>query len=189
MRRLKQGGTSGVLRFFERFKTFAVQGSVVEMTLSAMFYNMVYAMATSILMPILGVVAFGFDLSDLTITLKEPVVVEGGKQLQEAVKIDVGYFLQTVLQFLMVAIPVFLLFHYFYPKVAASWGKVHRPKQEPPSCDCPIQASVVSALLENQKSSNTGKPTKTEEELLVEIRDLLRQLNAAQQEEFGKNLK
>lgn len=176
MRRLKYGGTSEVLRFFERFKTFAVQGSVIEMTLSAMFYNIVYAMATSILMPIIGVVAFGFDLSDLTITLKDPVVVEGGKQLQEAVKIDVGYFLQTVLQFLMVAIPVFLLLQYFYPKVSASWGKFHRPKQEPPSSFGPVQASVVSALLESQKVS--GKPSKTEEELLVEIRDLLRQLNA-----------
>ena len=199
MRRQFKGDASEVLRFFARFKSFALPGGFVELTLGALFYNITYALASNILMPIIGLGVFGFDLSNLTITLKEPVVVEGGKQLKEAVKIELGSFIETVLQFIMVALAIFLFFNYCYPKIAVLLHKqpdlpaarpevrtaAHAPENSENS-DTDIVEKISSALVASQSSPHPLQDKKTQEELLLEIKELLQKLTAGNSSSSAK---
>ena len=72
----------------QEFKKFAIRGNVVDMAV--------------------GVIIGGVNFTDLKLTLKK-AVMEGDKVVSPAVTINYGNFLQTTLDFLIIAIAVFLL--------------------------------------------------------------------------------
>jgi large conductance mechanosensitive channel len=88
------------------FKEFAMKGNVVDMAvgiiIGAAFGKIVASFVGDILMPPLGMALGGVDFSDLAVVLKEAV---GDTP---AVKLAWGKFVQTVIDFLIVAIAVFV---------------------------------------------------------------------------------
>ncbi len=92
--------------FFKEFKEFAVQGNVVDMAIGiiigAAFGKIVSSFVSDILMPPIGVVMGGVDFKDLA------YVLQPAKDGLEAVVIRYGAFIQTVLDFLIVALAIFV---------------------------------------------------------------------------------
>lgn len=127
----------------KEFKEFAVKGNVVDMAvgiiIGAAFGKIVSSLVADVVMPPIGLLLSGVDFSDLAITLK--AAAEGAP----AVVISYGKFLQTAVDFLLVAGAVFLL------------------------------VKGINALRRQAEAPAPPPAPSNEEVLLTEIRDLLRQ--------------
>lgn len=136
------------MSFIKEFREFAVRGNVVDMAvgiiIGAAFGKIVTSMVSDIFMPPIGWLIGGVDFSDLAIQL--PAVIEG----REAVTVAYGKFIQTILDFAIVAFVIFLVIK-----------GINRLKRKEEAAPAPAAEPV---------------PTK-EEILLTEIRDLLKQRN------------
>ena len=89
------------------FKEFAVKGNVVDMAvgivIGAAFGKVVSSFVADVIMPPVGMLLGGVNFSDLSFVLKEAT----GEVA--AVAINYGAFIQTVLDFLIVAWAIFMV--------------------------------------------------------------------------------
>ena len=94
------------------FKEFIARGNVVDLAvgvvIGAAFGKIVTAFVDKIIMPPIGLLVGGVDFSKWAWTLKEATVDAAGKEVP-AVAIGIGEFLNTVVQFVIVAFAIFLL--------------------------------------------------------------------------------
>lgn len=137
------------MSLISEFKAFAMRGNVIDMAvgiiIGAAFGKIVSSFVDGVVMPPLGLLIGGVDFSDLAIVLKEAV----GET--PAVLLRYGAFIQTVVDFLIVAFAIFL--------AIKAMNSLRRKEAEAPS----------------------APPAPTKEELLLtEIRDLLREQNRSQ---------
>ncbi len=131
------------MSIISEFKTFAVKGNVVDMAvgiiIGAAFGKIVSSFVGDVVMPPLGVLIGGVDFSDLAVVLK---AAEGDVA---AVTLGYGKFIQTVLDFLIVAFAIFM------------------------------GIKVLNKLKREEEVAPTAPPGPTAEQaLLSEIRDLLK---------------
>jgi large conductance mechanosensitive channel len=96
------------------FREFAVKGNVVDMAvgiiIGAAFGKIVTSVVNDVIMPPIGLLLGGVNFSDLAITLKKAVMAADGVTVQAAaVTMNYGKCIQTIVDFLIVAVAVFLL--------------------------------------------------------------------------------
>ena len=89
------------------FKDFAMRGNVVDMAVGIViggaFGKIVSSFVKDVLMPPIGLALGGVDFTDLAVTLK----AAAGEA--EAVTLKYGTFIQTVVDFLIIAFAIFLV--------------------------------------------------------------------------------
>jgi large conductance mechanosensitive channel len=94
------------MSFIKEFKEFAMRGNVVDMAvgiiIGAAFGKIVSAMVDGILMPPIGILIGGVDFSKLSIILK------AAHDGSEAVTLKYGMFIQSVVDFVIIAFAIFL---------------------------------------------------------------------------------
>ncbi len=121
------------------FKKFAMRGNVVDMAvgiiIGAAFGKIVTSLVNDVIMPPIGMIMGNVDFSDLAVALGEG---------EEAASINYGVFINTVLDFVIVAFAIFMV----------------------------IRAMNKLKKKEEEKPKEPPKPS-AEEQLLTEIRDLL----------------
>ncbi|MBS4036347.1 MAG: large-conductance mechanosensitive channel protein MscL [Ignavibacterium sp.] len=131
------------MKMLQEFKAFAMRGNVVDMAVGIIiggaFGKIVSSFVSDVIMPPIGVLLGGVDFSNLSLVIKEAA------QEAEAVTLNYGTFLMTVLDFIIIAFAIFMVI-----KGMNSMKKKEEEKPAPPP-----------------------EPTK-EETLLTEIRDLLK---------------
>ncbi|EKM97251.1 MULTISPECIES: large-conductance mechanosensitive channel protein MscL [Stutzerimonas stutzeri group] len=137
------------MSLISEFKAFAMRGNVIDMAvgiiIGAAFGKIVSSFVDGVIMPPLGLLIGGVDFSDLAIVLKEAV----GET--PAVLLRYGAFIQTVVDFLIVAFAIF------------------------------IAIKAMNSLRRKEAEAPAAPPAPTKEELLLtEIRDLLREQNRNQ---------
>jgi large conductance mechanosensitive channel len=95
------------MSMFEEFKRFALKGNVVDLAvgviIGAAFGKIVASLVDNIIMPPLGLLIGGVDFSQLKFVLK---AAENG---QGEVAIGYGLFIQTIVNFLIVAWALFTI--------------------------------------------------------------------------------
>ncbi len=123
----------------KEFKDFAMRGNVVDMAvgiiIGAAFGKIVSSLVADVIMPPIGMIMGSVDFSDLAIALGEG---------EAAATLNYGLFINTVINFLIVAFAIFLL----------------------------IKGINSMKKKEEAKPAEPPKPS-AEESLLTEIRDLL----------------
>jgi len=131
------------MSMIKEFKDFAMRGNVVDMAvgiiIGAAFGKIVASLVKDVIMPPIGILVGGIDFSDLMITIKNAV---GDTP---AVVIKYGVFINTVIEFIIVAFAIFM--------VIKGMNALKRKEEAAPP--------------EPPKPSN-------EEVLLTEIRDVLK---------------
>lgn len=142
---------------FQEFKTFAMRGNVIDMAVGIViggaFGKIVSSFVADIIMPPLGLLLGKVNFTELAVTLKEavPAVMENGQEVQAAVAavtLNYGQFIQTAVDFLIVAFAIFM--------VVKAMNSLKRKQEEaPPAPPAPPEPTA-------------------EEKLLAEIRDLLK---------------
>jgi large conductance mechanosensitive channel len=137
-------------KFLNEFKEFAVRGNVIDMAVGVIiggaFGKIVSSIVDDILMPPIGWLIGGVNFSDLKVTL--PAVEIPGVEKMASATINYGNFIQNLIDFLIIALCVFLL--------VKGINKLTKKKQEAPKPETPPEPS-------------------NEEKLLTEIRDLLKE--------------
>jgi large conductance mechanosensitive channel len=128
----------------QEFKEFAVKGNVVDMAvgivIGAAFGKIVSSFVADVIMPPIGVILGGVDFSNLAITLKEAA----GEV--PAVAISYGKFIQTMVDFTIIAFAIFMVI------------------------------KAINALKKQEEEKPEAPPEPSNEEVLLsEIRDLLKQ--------------
>lgn len=140
-------------KLFNEFKEFAMRGNVMDMAvgvvIGAAFGKITTSLVNDVFMPLIGLLIGGIDLGQLNIVLKPEVLDEAGEVVTAAVTLGLGTFLSTILDFILVAFVIFL--------VVKGINKLHTlgKKDEEPEPEEP--------------------ETPTAEDLLTEIRDLLKE--------------
>jgi large conductance mechanosensitive channel len=91
----------------KEFKEFAIKGNMVDMAvgiiIGAAFGKIVSSLVADVVMPPLGLLIGGVNFSELVITLKQATAE------MAAVTLNYGKFIQTVVDFLIVAWAIFLV--------------------------------------------------------------------------------
>ena len=127
---------------FKDFKEFAMRGNVVDLAvgviIGAAFGTIVTSLVNDVVMPPIGLATGGIDFKNIFFTLKGeayPTLEEARKG--GAVVIAYGAFLNTVVNFLIVALAVFLL--------VKQVNRLQRPAPAaaPTTKDCPFCVSAI----------------------------------------------
>jgi large conductance mechanosensitive channel len=113
----------------KEFKDFAMKGNVVDMAvgivIGAAFGKIVSSLVADVIMPPIGVLMGNVDFSSLVITLREKTADA------PAVTIRYGVFINTVIDFVIVAFAIFLVIKQM------NRLKKSAPSAEPTTKDCP----------------------------------------------------
>lgn len=96
----------------KEFRDFINRGNVVDLAvgvvIGAAFGKIVTAFVDKIIMPPIGLLVGGVDFSTWAITLREATMDAAGKEVP-AVALGLGEFVNTVIQFLIIALAIFLV--------------------------------------------------------------------------------
>lgn len=100
------------MSFLREFKEFAAKGNAVDMAvgivLGATFNKVVNSIVSDILMPPIGLLIGGVEFKYLELILRPTRMAAGGAELP-AVAIRYGMLVNTVIEFLIVALAVFVV--------------------------------------------------------------------------------
>ncbi len=101
------------MKMLQEFKDFAMKGNVVDMAVGIIiggaFGKIVSSVVNDIIMPPIGLLMGGVNFTDLKITMKAAQVDAVTGAVKEAVTLNYGQFLQTTVDFLIVAFAIFLM--------------------------------------------------------------------------------
>ena len=127
----------------KEFKEFAVKGNVIDMAVGIIigvaFGKIITSLVGDVIMPPIGVAMGGVDFSNLSIIVQEAI------DKKPAVVISYGKFLQTIIDFIIIAFAIFM--------AVKGMNSLKKKEAEAPAAPVP--------------------PT-NQEVLLAEIRDLLK---------------
>ena len=138
-------------KFMQEFKEFAMKGNVMDMAVGVViggaFGKIVSSLVSDIIMPLIGAITGGLNFTDWKWEIMAEQLNEAGEVVKPALCLTWGNFLQVVFDFLIIAFSIFL--------VIKGINKLKRqPEPEPEAPAAPAGP--------------------TQEELLAEIRDLLK---------------
>lgn len=101
------------MKLLDEFKAFAMRGNVVDMAVGIIiggaFGKIVSSVVADVIMPPIGLLLGGVKFTDLKVILKDPVMDATGAVITQAVAINYGNFIQTTVDFLIIAFAIFMM--------------------------------------------------------------------------------
>lgn len=136
------------MKMLKDFKEFAVKGNMIDLAvgiiIGAAFGKIIASLVNDVIMPPIGLLLGGMNFTDIHFTMKDAVTDPvTGKILKQAVDLRIGSFLQTLVDFSIIAFSIFMI------------------------------VKMVARLNKKKGDQPVAPPTK-DQELLTEIRDLLK---------------
>ena len=105
------------MKIIKEFREFAVKGNMFDMAVGIIigtaFSKVVNSLVNNIIMPPFGYLIGGVNFTELSIVVREATLDETGAVMREAVAIEYGMFIQMTLNFLVVALSIFLVIKAF----------------------------------------------------------------------------
>ncbi len=140
---------------FKQFKAFALKGNVLDMAVGVImggaFGKIVTSLVNDVIMPLLGVILGGVNFTTLKWVLSPATIDKSGAVIKAENALRYGQFIQNIVDFLIIAASIFVMIKMFNKLTELRHRKEEKQKQ--------AEAATIS------KS----------EELLMEIRDLLKE--------------
>ena len=132
----------------KEFKEFAMRGNVVDMAvgiiIGAAFGTIIAALVSEVLMPPIGLLLGNVDFANLFVVLKEgttagPYATVAAAKAAGAVTLNYGMFMNTVVNFLIVAFAIFFLIR----GMNSMKKKEEAPAAAPTTKECPHCLSTI----------------------------------------------
>ena len=146
----------------QEFKEFIMRGNVLDMAVGVIiagaFGKITASLVNDILMPFISLIFGTRDMTALNIIVREAVLDGEGNVVKEAIVLGFGTLVATIIDFILIALVIFL--------IVKSFNKA-RAKAEAKKAAEEAAAAAASAAEEAPAGP-------TQEELLAEIRDLLK---------------
>ena len=146
--------------FFKDFKAFIAKGKIIDLAVGVViggaFGKITTSLVNDIIMPPLGMLIGKVKFDELKYVLQEEELNEAGEVVKAAVSINYGNFIQTIVDFLLVAFCIFLVL------------RVMVKGQQ--------KLEALKKKEEEEKAAEPPKPAEPSEEVLLlrEIRDSLK---------------
>lgn len=145
-------------KFFAEFKEFIAKGNVLDMAIGVViggaFKEIVNALVNNIIMPLIGMLTGGVSVEEWKWVL-QPAVVENGVEKSPEVAVLYGGFIQTIIDFLIIAFCIFLTLKVVLALQAKTQALLHKKAEE-------------------EAAAEPEAPSETEMDVLKDIRELLR---------------
>jgi large conductance mechanosensitive channel len=141
-----------IMKMLKEFKEFAMRGNVVDLAVGVIiggaFGKIVSSVVNDIIMPPIGLLISGVKFTDIKIKISDAVLDAAGAVTKEAITINIGNFIQNVIDFTLVAMAIFFMIKLM--------NNLNKKKADP------------------DPAPATPPPPSKEESLLTEIRDILK---------------
>lgn len=130
---------------WSEFKKFALKGNVLDLAVGVIiggaFGKIVSSLVADLIMPIIGLLLGGVDFSDLSITYRKAVI-------------NYGAFLQTVVDFFIIAFSIFL-----FIRLLNRFKKKEEVTESAPVIDAKeeLLTEIRDLLKSNQQASNRSQ--------------------------------
>lgn len=168
--------------FWKDFKAFISRGNIIDLAVGlvvgAAFTAIVNSLVNDIIKPLIALLVGG-NLSELAVILRPEEVNEAGEVIVEAITLNYGNLIMAILTFLIDAFVIFTA-------VRIVRNVQRRIREESEKLKLKLtqkengETVETEAVVEEQAPAAPAEPPKpTVEELLAEIRDLLRENKAA----------
>jgi large conductance mechanosensitive channel len=135
----------------QEFKTFIRRGNVMDLAvgiiIGAAFGKIISSLVADMLMPPIGYVLGNVDFKDLALTIRSARLNADGSVADPAIVLSYGRFIQTIIDFLIIAFCVFLLV------------KVINRIQGPPPVEAPKPPPEDVQLLREIRDILKSRPT------------------------------
>ena len=145
-------------KMFEEFKTFIMRGNVLDMAVGVIvagaFGKITTSLVNDLFMPFISWIFGARDMTALNVVVRPEITNEAGEVVQTAITLGFGTFVATIIDFLLIALVVFMVVK------AMNTAKAMMEKKE----------EEVAAPAEEPAPPAPS----AEEVLLTEIRDLLK---------------
>ena len=149
-------------KFLQDFKAFAMKGNVIDMAVGVIiggaFGKIVTSLVNDVIMPPIGLLVGGMDFKELKWVMKDAVLNADGAVETAAVTLNYGNFVQQTIDFLIIAMSIFVVI-----RVITRLSEMRMKKEEEEKVAAPAPAPAPAP-----------EPS-AEEKLLAEIRDLLKE--------------
>ncbi len=134
----------------KEFRSFLMKGDIVNLATAVIvggaFGKIVASFTNDVIMPPIGLLLGKVDFKDLKLVIQEAIPASDGVEAIQEVAINYGMFLQTVFDFVIIGFCIFM--------VLKAYEKAKKKEEPAPASETPKGP--------------------TQEELLAEIRDLLK---------------
>lgn len=138
---------------WKEFKAFIMRGNLLDLAVAVIiagaFGAVVSSFTNDVVMPPIGLALGGVDFTDLAYTLKDAQLNADGSVAVEAVQLRYGKFIQTIIDFLIIAFVIFM--------VVKGYNRMQEARKK-----------------KEEEAAPAPPPGPTQEQLLAEIRDLLK---------------
>ena len=150
-------------KFFADFKAFIAKGNVIDMAtaviIGAAFNKIITSLVNDVIMPLISLLVGGLDVTDWKWVISPEVLDEAGAVVTAENSLKYGMFIQTVIDFLIVAFCIFLALRVIL-SFKGTFEKLKKKEEE------------EAAQVEEAPAEPEVTP---EQQLLTEIRDLLKE--------------
>ena len=140
-------------KFAKEFKEFIAKGNVIDMAVAVViggaFGKIVSSLVADIVMPLIGLLCGGNDISALKWVIREGVLNEAGEVVKPELAMTYGVFIQAIIDFILIALCIFI----FLKILLAAKTKFGKKEEE---------------VVEEEP------PKETAEDILADIRELLK---------------
>lgn len=143
-------------KYLTEFKKFAVKGNVVDLAVAVVigtaFGKIVSSLVADIVMPLIGIITGGADFSSWEIVLRAASFNAQGDILRPEVLLKAGSFVQNIFDFFIIAISIFI-----FIKLLGG-----------------LKSKLEKESIANKEEKKKPESLSKDQELLIEIRDILK---------------
>lgn len=163
----------GISSFFADFKKFISKGNIIDLSVAvvigAAFNKIVSSLVNDIIMPLISLITGGASVADLKLVIKEATYDTAGELLTSEVAFTYGVFLQSVIDFLIVALTIFVILRILVNSQRGFKDITRKMKKALRKGDTETAKQIVEQV-------QTAPPQKIEsqEDILKDIRELLK---------------
>lgn len=179
--------------FWKDFKSFITKGNIIDLAVAvvigAAFNKIVTSLVSSIITPLTGLFIKTGDLAELKWVLKDAVLDASGEISVPAVTVTYGLFLQSLLDFLVISLCIFVALRVImkikntlnHKEIAAAEAK-SKAASEAAAIAASEAAAAASAEASRQEQVKQDliRSITVQAESLGDIRDILRRIETKQ---------
>ncbi len=151
-------------KFFSDFKEFALKGNIIDMAVGVIiggaFGKIVASLVADIISPLISLLTGSVTLSQLKHVFKPEVLDAAGEVVQAEVALTYGNFIQTIIDFLIIALSIFCVLRL-----------IMKTKEK------------LENLKKKEEEAEEEEEADTELSVLLEIRDFLKKDTAAEEDD------
>ena len=142
-------------KLVQEFKEFIMRGNVLDMAvgviIASAFGKITTSLVNDLLMPFIGWICGSRDMSALNVLVRPEAVDAAGNVTQEAIVLGFGTFLAAVIDFLLIALVVFLIVKGFNKARALT---EHKEEPAPEAPAGPTTEALLADILAELKKKD-----------------------------------